>query len=465
MPDDLVRACRRHGLPLLAVRPETSFAAVTELVLGRLHRRDTGTLAAVVERHRRMLADRSAPASVLELLRQDLGHDVRVLSPAGRQIAGAGPALRAGTARALAARYLAARRSDAAAPHRVTVGNRLHSLLPVPDGATAGPRAGAEYAAELGDWLLAVEADTSAWPVHEARLLDRVVEVLADARSAHERDKAALHDLAGRALDLMRSPIPAEEIPVRLSATAQAVVSGVSTWKRCQFVVAGGRWNGGRPVPAAALRALLEEALIQPDGPVPVTAQDIAGTVDGEHAVLLVLVPEAPSPLPGPALDAGALQQRLGAVLGRWLGPAESVSVGLGAPADEPGNARRALEQARHALRIAHDTPERVAVRGADDLTAHILTLLPLIPAEARRAFAARLLGPLREHDRRHRTDLLATLEAFLDCDASWTACAARLHLHVNSLRHRIARIEQLTGRDLALLETRLDFLAALKAG
>ncbi|WP_327309628.1 hypothetical protein OG730_15480 [Streptomyces sp. NBC_01298] len=80
---DLVRACRRHGLPLIAVRPETSFAAVTEHVLRRLHRRDPGSLAgltALVERHRRLLADRAAPDSVLELLRRTLGLDVRVLS-------------------------------------------------------------------------------------------------------------------------------------------------------------------------------------------------------------------------------------------------------------------------------------------------------------------------------------------------------------------------------------------------
>ncbi|WP_420711026.1 PucR family transcriptional regulator [Streptomyces sp. NRRL F-2580] len=106
-----------------------------------------------------------------------------------------------------------------------------------------------------------------------------------------------------------------------------------------------------------------------------------------------------------------------------------------------------------------------MTTRGPDDLTSHILTLLPLIPAETRRAFAARLLGPLRDHDSHHRTELLATPEAFLDCDGSWTACAARLHLHVNSLRQRVARIERLTGRSLAGLETRLDFLAALRAG
>ncbi|MCP3755802.1 PucR family transcriptional regulator [Streptomyces sp. TBY4] len=511
VPHDLVRACRRHGLPLIAVRPETSFAAVTEHVLRRLRRRDPGSpgrlagLAALVERHRRLLTDRAAPDSVLELLRHTLGLDVRVLSATGRQIAGARPALHARTAAALAARHLAARRARETAPHHVTVGARRYSLVPVPAPAplpVRGPGP-APDAAELGDWLLAVEADTSLWAAADRELLDRTVELVADARSAHEQAKTARNDLADRSLALLHSSVPAEEIPVRLRSTAQAVLSGVGYWPRCQFVVAAGEWHGGRPVPAAALRVLLEEALVQEDGPVPVSSEDIAATVDGDRAVLLVLVPDpreghpgpasgptpapgpasapalgpAPTPAPGPtpalgpdpalepALDHAALERRLSAALTRWLGPADSVSVGVSSPVAEPGNARRALEQAHNALRIARSAPGRVTVRGPEDLTSHILTLLPLIPAEARRAFAARLLGPLREHDARHRTELLATLEAFLDCDASWTACAARLHLHVNSLRQRIARVEQLTHRDLSRLETRLDFLAALKSG
>lgn len=496
VPHDLVRACRRHGLPLIAVRPETSFAAVTEHVLRRLHRRDPGGpgspgrlagLAALVERHRRLLTDRAAPDSVLELLRHTLGLDVRVLSATGRQIAGARPPLHARTAAALAARHLAARRARETAPHHVTVGARRYSLVPVPAPAPLpvrgpGPAPDAD-AAELGDWLLAVEADTSLWAAADRELLDRTVELVADARSAHEQAKTARNDLADRSLALLHSSVPAEEIPVRLRSTAQAVLSGVGYWPRCQFVVAAGQWHGGRPVPAAALRVLLEEALVQEDGPVPVSSEDIAATVDGDRAVLLVLVPEPPEGHPGPAsapgptpalgpdpalepaLDHAALERRLSAALARWLGPADSVSLGVSSPVAEPGNARRALEQAHNALRIAHAAPGRVTVRGPEDLTSHILTLLPLIPAEARRAFAARLLGPLREHDARHRTALLATLEAFLDCDASWTACAARLHLHVNSLRQRIARVEQLTHRDLSRLETRLDFLAALKSG
>jgi DNA-binding PucR family transcriptional regulator len=85
------------------------------------------------------------------------------------------------------------------------------------------------------------------------------------------------------------------------------------------------------------------------------------------------------------------------------------------------------------------------------------------VPDDVRRAFTARLLDPVRDYDRRHRAELIPTLEAFLDCDGSWTRCAARLHLHVNTLRYRVGRIEQLTSRDLSRLEDKLDFFLALR--
>ena len=43
------------------------------------------------------------------------------------------------------------------------------------------------------------------------------------------------------------------------------------------------------------------------------------------------------------------------------------------------------------------------------------------------------------------------------------TEVADMLHLHVNTLRYRVGRIEQLTGRDLARLEDKLDFFLALR--
>ena len=87
-------------------------------------------------------------------------------------------------------------------------------------------------------------------------------------------------------------------------------------------------------------------------------------------------------------------------------------------------------------------------------------------PASRRRccrSFTERLLGPLAEYDARHNAELLPTLRSFLACDGSWSACAARMYVHVNTVRYRIGRIEALTGRDLSALADRVDFFLALR--
>ena len=89
--------------------------------------------------------------------------------------------------------------------------------------------------------------------------------------------------------------------------------------------------------------------------------------------------------------------------------------------------------------------------------------LLDSVPASVLRSFRDRLLGPLAEYDRRHSAELLPTLRSFLACDGSWSACASRMYVHVNTVRYRIGRIEAITGRDLSALPDRVDFFLALR--
>ena len=89
--------------------------------------------------------------------------------------------------------------------------------------------------------------------------------------------------------------------------------------------------------------------------------------------------------------------------------------------------------------------------------------LLASVPTPVLRSFTERLLGPLAEYDRRHSAELLPTLRSFLACDGSWSACASRMYVHVNTVRYRISRIEALTGRDLSALPDRVDFFLALR--
>ncbi|MBW8480761.1 helix-turn-helix domain-containing protein [Actinomadura sp. PM05-2] len=89
--------------------------------------------------------------------------------------------------------------------------------------------------------------------------------------------------------------------------------------------------------------------------------------------------------------------------------------------------------------------------------------LLASVPAQVRGDFRRRLLGPLEDYDAGRHADLVHTLEVFLACSGSWSRTASRLHVHVNTLRYRIRRIEELTGRDLGTLEDRVDFFLALR--
>jgi DNA-binding PucR family transcriptional regulator len=89
--------------------------------------------------------------------------------------------------------------------------------------------------------------------------------------------------------------------------------------------------------------------------------------------------------------------------------------------------------------------------------------LLASVPTPVLQSFTERLLGPLAEYDTRHHAELLPTLRSFLACDGSWSACASRMYVHVNTVRYRIGRIEALTGRDLSALADRVDFFLALR--
>ncbi len=77
--------------------------------------------------------------------------------------------------------------------------------------------------------------------------------------------------------------------------------------------------------------------------------------------------------------------------------------------------------------------------------------------------FARDVLRPLREYDTRHGAELISTLRVFLANSGAWQESARQLHLHTNTLRYRIARVEELTGRSLNQMDDRVDIYLALQ--
>jgi hypothetical protein len=462
VPEDLVAACARHRLPLFAVDEKVAFASITEYVVRQVSTERAGDLAAVVERHRRLMSSGPAgggPDAVLDLLVTDLDLRAWVLTSTGRRIAGiAGDAddLPEAIRTELAGEHLAASRTARPAPYRVTVAGRVYSLFPIRRGE-ADPRA-----TLLSDWLLAVEADAGDWPAERLDLLQGVTQLIAVERDRQDAAGAVRRRLAHEVLELVQAGAPPAEVAARLRVAAPVLLPGLGTAPHWQVVVARVDWTGGAIPGGPVAQALLEEILVDPAAVGADPGERIAVAHSGDEAMALLPLPAVTDEEGTQGLHADGLLRSAAGALARGLGDDGRLTVGVSATVHSAEGLRGALEEARHARRVAAARPGRVCVAGHEELASHVL-LLPFVPDDVRRAFTARLLDPLRAYDRRHRAELIPTLEAFLDCDGSWTRCATRLHLHVNTLRYRIGRIEQLTGRDLSRLEDKVDFFLALR--
>ncbi|MEQ8146520.1 PucR family transcriptional regulator ligand-binding domain-containing protein [Streptomyces sp. OP7] len=476
VPDDLVVACARHRLPLFAVHESVAFATITEHVVRQVSGERAGDLAAVVDRHRRMMTSGPAgggPDVVLDLLGSDLDLRAWVLSPTGRLIAapkedagarGTVPALSAEACARLAAEHLAAVRTGRRGPHRVVLDRTTYSLFPVRGSghAPSPAREGRETA--LSDWLLAVEADAGDWAEERLDLLQGVTQLIAVERDRRDAARTVRRRLAQEVLELVQTGAAPAEIAARLRVAAPVLLPGLGTAPHWQVVVARVEWEDGADDGRAVTRALLEEILVDPASTGTEPSDRIAVAHTGDEAIALVPLPSVTGEHDdgGPGVLADALLESVRGPLTAGLDGDGRLTVGVSAAVHSAEGLRGALEEARHARRVAAARPGRVCAAGHQELASHVL-LLPFVPDDVRRAFTARLLDPLREYDRRHRAELIPTLEAFLDSDGSWTRCASRLHLHVNTLRYRVGRIEQLTGRDLSRLEDKLDFFLALR--
>ncbi|MDR6977802.1 hypothetical protein J2X68_004526 [Streptomyces sp. 3330] len=482
VPEDLAVACARHRLPLFAVHESVAFATITEHVVRQVSGERAGDLAAVVDRHRRMMTSGPAgggPDVVLDLLGSDLDLRAWVLSPTGRLIAGpkaTGPALPAEACAKLAAEHLAAVRTGRRGPHRVIIGQTTYSLFPIRGGGRVPPAPQAPRTSPaaqpardvresvLSDWLLAVEADAGDWADERLDLLQGVTQLIAVERDRRDAARTVRRRLAQEVLELVQTGAAPAEIAARLRVAAPVLLPGLGAAPHWQVVVARVEWDDGALEAGPLTQSLLEEILVDPLATGPEPSDRIAVAHTGDEAIALVPLPAVSSEHDGSETGvlADALLAAVREPLSSGLDGDGRLTLGVSAAVHSAEGLRGALEEARHARRVAAARPGRVCAAGHQELASHVL-LLPFVPDDVRKAFTARLLDPLRDYDQRHRAELIPTLEAFLDCDGSWTRCAARLHLHVNTLRYRVGRIEQLTGRDLSRLEDKLDFFLALR--
>ncbi|NRQ38971.1 PucR family transcriptional regulator [Nonomuraea sp. NN258] len=410
VPGDLVEACAAAGLPLIEVPTEVSFRALAEHAAPRL----SGDVRDALGRHRRLvtaIAEGADLRELFELTAAELGVTGAVVSATGEVIVGAA-ADPAGLARA----YLTAPR------------------LPVAAGGSTIFGVGRGHRA--AGWALACDGDL----LNRADLGYELAACVALERNRMEEGRRVERRLAERLVTAALAESDAAELNAGLrtcgidAAQPYAVVSA------------------GAPIPAAA----------QAGGPGPVA---LGGRILEEllsREVVAAAIPDAAValvPLRGSTPAELAERLRTGVNVLAAL-PGVRVCVGLSGALTGAAAVKGGVEEAGHARRLAEARSGGVVT--SDEIYTHAL-LLATVPGDVRRSFADRLLAPLLAYDRGHQSELVRTLAVFLDCAGSWNACAERLHVHVNTVRYRIRRVEELTGRNLATMADRVDFFLALK--
>jgi len=133
-----------------------------------------------------------------------------------------------------------------------------------------------------------------------------------------------------------------------------------------------------------------------------------------------------------------------------------------------PADLRRTFHEARCALE-AHALSGEPNGDGAPKLLAtyrdlgSFQLLLSLQDDDALRLFCDSILAPIEDGEGAYGGELMRSLEAFIECNGQWERAARQLFCHRHTLRYRIRRVEELTGRSLDSARDRIDFWLALR--
>jgi sugar diacid utilization regulator len=124
------------------------------------------------------------------------------------------------------------------------------------------------------------------------------------------------------------------------------------------------------------------------------------------------------------------------------------LSAGLGAVCLTPDDYAGSYQDAALALELARCRPAGGVILAREQLGIYGMLARSLDP-EGLRSCILPMLAPLLRSDDQRGTEHLRTLRVYLAHDRHLQRTADALHLHVNSLRYRLHRIEQLLAVDL----------------
>jgi sugar diacid utilization regulator len=320
----------------------------------------------------------------------------------------------------------------------------------------------------------AVKADGDGVEAYELRVADEPVGTLR-VRSRSATPSAPTPALVRLVTTLIASEVERVRAPERASqAAASAFVQRLFDRDQASDAIQSGAEQVGLSLEEGATVLVVRAHSLAPAGDgwrtraLEVAERGARAVVPGALAARAELTAtsgaEVVLVLPG-ADDAAA--RRAGESVLRELQaglPGHGFAVGRSRVAANAGELHRGASEALLAANVAESDPERPLL--AFDETGAYRLLLPAMsedPAELQR-FYAETVEPLAAYDEQYETELVATLETFLDADGNVAGTAARLFTHRHTIRYRLERVRELSGLDVGSTDGREKLSLGLKA-
>jgi sugar diacid utilization regulator len=305
--------------------------------------------------------------------------------------------------------------------------------------------------AELPVGQLRYRARGEAPPASLLRLVANLIGLEVDRAKAPERATEAavgdfLEDLLGRRVtDRENIVARAGELGCDLSPGANVLMVRArpqqpeeGDWRARVLTVAE---RGARAIERTSLAALTEVGW---------------GRSGGPERELVIVVPGSDGGVGRRA--AGAVLRELEAGLAGF-----TVTVARSRHAADPADLHRAGAEALMAANVAE---ARGLVELSFEETGAYRLLLPAMsedPAELQ-GFFDETVAPLVAYDEQYETELVRTLETFLDADGNVAGSAERLFTHRHTVRYRLERVKELTSLDVGSTDGRERLSLGLKA-
>jgi sugar diacid utilization regulator len=377
-----------------------------------------------------------------------------------------------------------------------------------PTGAYLGSGEGLEAVAEVvesGDGLPALARAIGRALEASVAILDRSSSVLAVACASPSDERAVLELRDGvERVDLIVGGTPVGELRLRPRSRADlpaALARALAAVTALELERASQPERASEEAVARFLRDLFQRRVTDRENIVARGKELGAELSDGAGVLVTRAHPLVPTD--------GDWRARLSAAVGRgarrvargslvaWVELNDSLELAVLVPAGEADVMRRVLDAVTAELsgglsgfqtavacsRMVSDpvdlyraaaeavlTANVAEARGAATLTFEetgsyrlLLTAISEDPSELHRFFDE-TVAPLIAYDEQYETELVRTLETFLDEDANVARTAERLFTHRHTIRYRLERVRELTGLDVGSTDGRERLGLGLKA-